>query len=82
MLLMVVLYVIEQINFSRSMIAMFYGINIVLTTISRSLIRMLSIFRKKDITRSIFCWLDIQAREEYINRINSIRSGDMLCVAF
>ncbi|MBO5208811.1 MAG: undecaprenyl-phosphate glucose phosphotransferase [Lachnospiraceae bacterium] len=73
LLLMVVLYVIEQINFSRSMIAMFYGINIVLTTISRSLIRMLlQFFRKKGYNLKYILLVGYsRAAEEYINRINS-----------
>lgn len=72
-LLMVVLYMVEQINFSRSMIAMFYGINIVLTTIFRSLIRMLlQFFRKKGYNLKYILLVGYsRAAEEYINRINS-----------
>lgn len=72
-LLMVGLYMIEQINFSRSMIALFYGINIVLTTISRSLIRtLLQFFRKKGYNLKYILLVGYsRAAEEYINRINS-----------
>ncbi|MBQ6805892.1 MAG: undecaprenyl-phosphate glucose phosphotransferase [Lachnospiraceae bacterium] len=72
-LLMVGLYVVEQINFSRSMIAMFYGINIVLTTIFRSLIRMsLQFFRKKGYNLKYILLVGYsRAAEEYINRINA-----------
>lgn len=72
-LLMVVLYMIEQINFSRSMIALFYGINILLTTISRSLIRtLLQLFRKRGYNLKYILLVGYsRAAEEYINRINS-----------
>ena len=41
-------YMVAQIHFSRTMMAMFYGINIVLTTLGRSLIRILiQYFREK-----------------------------------
>ena len=44
----VALYTIKQVHFSRSMILMFYFINIILTTVSRGLIRrILNFFRRK-----------------------------------
>lgn len=72
-LLLVVLYMIEQINFSRSMIALFYGLNIVLTTICRSLIRtLLQFFRKKGYNLKYILLVGYsRAAEEYINRINA-----------
>ena len=48
LLFLVVLYVINQPNFSRTMIVIFYIINIVLTTLSRQILRnALHYFRRK-----------------------------------
>lgn len=73
LLLIVCLYVVEQINFSRSMIALFYVLNIALTTISRSLIRIiLQFFRKKGYNLKYILLVGYsRAAEEYINRINA-----------
>lgn len=73
LLLIVCLYVVEQINFSRSMIALFYVLNITLTTISRSLIRvLLQFFRKKGYNLKYILLVGYsRAAEEYINRINA-----------
>ncbi|MDD6811572.1 MAG: undecaprenyl-phosphate glucose phosphotransferase [Lachnospiraceae bacterium] len=73
LLLIVCLYVVEQINFSRSMIALFYVLNIALTTISRSLIRViLQFFRKKGYNLKYILLVGYsRAAEEYINRINA-----------
>ncbi len=72
-LLVVTLYVVEQINFSRSMIAIFYVLNIIMTTISRSLIRtLLQYFRKKGYNLKYILLVGYsRAAEEYINRINA-----------
>ena len=66
-------YLIAQIHFSRSMMAMFYVINIVLTTLGRSLIRMLlQYFREKGYNlKYILLVGDSRATEEYIKRINA-----------
>ena len=71
--LIVYLYVVGQIDFSRSMIAMFYGINILLTTLFRSLIRMtLQFFRKKGYNLKYILLVGYsRAAEEYITRINA-----------
>ena len=71
--LIVYLYVVGQIDFSRSMIAMFYGINILLTTLLRSLIRMaLQFFRKKGYNLKYILLVGYsRAAEEYITRINA-----------
>lgn len=69
----VALYVIKQVHFSRSMIIMFYVINILLTTIFRSLIRTgLNYFRRKGYNLKYILLVGYsRACEEYINRINS-----------
>ena len=71
--LIVYLYVVGQIDFSRSMIAMFYGINVLLTTLFRSFIRMLlQLFRKKGYNLKYILLVGYsRAAEEYITRINS-----------
>ncbi len=66
-------YLIAQIHFSRTMMAMFYGINIFLTTLGRSLIRaLLQYFREKGYNLKYILLVGYsRAAEEYINRINS-----------
>ena len=66
-------YMVAQIHFSRTMMAMFYGINIVLTTLGRSLIRMLlQYFREKGYNLKYILLVGYsRATEEYINRINT-----------
>lgn len=66
-------YLVAQIHFSRTMMAMFYGINIVLTTLGRSIIRMvLQYFREKGYNLKYILLVGYsRATEEYINRINS-----------
>ena len=69
----VVLYVVKQIHFSRTMILMFYGINIVLTTLFRSLLRsVLQFFRKKGYNLKYVLMIGYsRAGEEYIDRVNN-----------
>ena len=69
----VVLYVVKQIHFSRTMILMFYGINIVLTTLFRSLLRsVLQFFRKKGYNLKYVLMVGYsRAGEEYIDRVNN-----------
>ena len=71
-LLMAGWYAIKQIHFSRSMMAMFYVINIILSTISRSIIRsLLQYFRRKGYNLKYILLVGYsRATEEYINRIN------------
>ena len=66
-------YMVAQIHFSRTMMAMFYGINIFLTTLGRSLIRMLlQYFREKGYNLKYILLVGYsRATEEYINRINT-----------
>lgn len=66
-------YMVAQIHFSRTMMAMFYGINIILTTLGRSLIRMLlQYFREKGYNLKYILLVGYsRATEEYINRINT-----------
>ena len=72
-LLMAGWYMISQIHFSRSMMGMFYLINIVLTTLGRSLIRvLLQYFREKGYNLKYILLVGYsRAAEEYINRINA-----------
>lgn len=72
-LLMAGWYMIAQIHFSRTMMAMFYVINIVLTTLGRSLIRMLlQYFREKGYNLKYILLVGYsRAAEEYIKRINA-----------
>ena len=72
-LLMAGWYLISQNHFSRSMMAMFFVINIVLTTLGRSLIRvLLQYFRDKGYNLKYILLVGYsRAAEEYINRINS-----------
>lgn len=72
-LFIVVLFVIKQQHFSRIMMFLFYIINIVLTTIFRSLIRsLLQFFRRKGYNRKYILLIGYsRAAEEYITRINA-----------
>lgn len=69
----VILYTIKQIHFSRTMILMFYGINIVLTTLLRGVIRaILQYFRRKGYNLKYVLMVGYsRAAEEYINRVNN-----------
>ncbi len=71
--IIVVLYVIKQIHFSRSMILMFFGINMVLTTIFRSVLRsLLEYFRRKGYNVKYILMVGYsRAGEEYINRVSN-----------
>ena len=72
-LFIVVLYMIKQQHFSRSMMGAFFVINIVLTTICRTLIRnTLLYFRKKGYNLKYILLIGYsRAAEEYITRINA-----------
>ena len=72
-LLMAGWYLVEQIHFSRAMMAYFFILNILLTTLGRSFIRMvLQYFREKGYNlKYILLEGYSRAAEEYINRINS-----------
>lgn len=72
-LLMAGWYLVEQIHFSRVMMAYFFVLNILLTTLGRSLIRMvLQYFREKGYNLKYILLVGYsRAAEEYINRINS-----------
>ncbi|MBO5092745.1 MAG: undecaprenyl-phosphate glucose phosphotransferase [Lachnospiraceae bacterium] len=73
LLFIVALYVINQPNFSRSMIFIFYVINIVLTTLSRQVLRnSLQYFRRKGYNLKYILLVGYsRAAEEYVNRINA-----------
>lgn len=72
-LFIVVLYLIKQPHFSRVMLFIFYIINIVLTTLCRSMIRsLLQFFRKKGYNLKYILLIGYsRAAEEYITRINA-----------
>lgn len=72
-LLMAGWYLVAQIHFSRMMMAMFYVINIILTTLCRSVIRMLlQYFREKGYNLKYILLVGYsRATEEYIKRINA-----------
>ncbi len=72
-LFIVVLYIIHQDDFSRVMIFIFYCVNIVLTTLSRSIIRsVLQFFRRRGHNLKYILLVGYsRAAEEYITRINS-----------
>lgn len=72
-LLMAGWYLVEQIHFSRAMMAYFFVLNILLTTLGRSLIRMvLQYFREKGYNLKYILLVGYsRAAEEYINRINT-----------
>ena len=71
-LLMVILYIINQLNISRFMIGAFYVINMILTGLVRALIRrMLQLFRRKGYNQKYVLLVGYsRAAEEYISRIN------------
>ncbi len=71
-LFIVILYVINQPDFSRSMIFIFYIINIILTTLFRSIVRkMLYFFRRKGYNLKHILLIGYsRAAEEYINRLH------------
>ena len=71
-LFMMILYLVEQYNLSRSMIAIFYVTNMLLTTIVRTLIRnLLQRFRRKGYNLKYVLLVGYStACEEYITRIN------------
>ncbi|MBD5490136.1 MAG: undecaprenyl-phosphate glucose phosphotransferase [Lachnospiraceae bacterium] len=72
-LLMAGWYLVSQIHFSRAMMAYYFIINILLTTLGRSLIRtLLQYFREKGYNLKYILLVGYsRAAEEYINRINS-----------
>ncbi len=65
-------YMVSQIHFSRLMMGYFYVLNIIFTTLGRSLIRiMLQYFREKGYNLKYILLVGYsRAAEEYINRIN------------
>ena len=73
LLFTVVLYVINEPNFSRSMIAIFYGLNTTFSILSRQILRnLLQYFRRKGYNlKHILLVGYSRAAEEYITRINS-----------
>ncbi|MBD5514143.1 MAG: undecaprenyl-phosphate glucose phosphotransferase [Lachnospiraceae bacterium] len=72
-LLMAGWYLVSQIHFSRAMMAYYFIINILLTTLGRSLIRtLLQYFREKGYNLKYILLVGYsRAAEEYINRINT-----------
>lgn len=72
-LLMAGWYLVSQIHFSRAMMAYFFVLNILFTTLGRSLIRMLlQYFREKGYNLKYILLVGYsRAAEEYINRINA-----------
>lgn len=72
-LFMVVLFSIKLQHFSRSLIIIFYIVNLILATLSRSLIRnVLQYFRKKGYNLKYVLLVGYsRAAEEYITRINA-----------
>lgn len=72
-LFIVTLYIIKQIDFSRSMIVIFYVINIILTTMFRFFVRfVLQYFRRKGYNLKYVLLIGYsRAAEEYITRINA-----------
>ncbi len=72
-LFMVMLFAVKQEHFSRSLIFIFYVINIILATLSRSMIRNgLQYFRKKGYNLKYVLLVGYsRAAEEYITRINA-----------
>ena len=73
LLFMVVLFSIKMQHFSRALIFIFYAVNIVLTTLSRSMIRnILQYFRKKGYNLKYVLLVGYsRAAEEYITRIKA-----------
>lgn len=72
-LFMVVLFTIKMQHFSRSLIIIFYVVNIIMATFSRSLIRnILQYFRRKGYNLKYVLLVGYsRAAEEYITRINA-----------
>lgn len=72
-LFIVILYMLKIQHFSREMMFLFYVINIVLTTLFRTMIRnLLHFFRKKRYNMKYILLIGYsRAAEEYITRINS-----------
>ncbi len=72
-LFIVALYVVNEPNFSRSMIFIFYVVNIILTTLSRQVLRnTLQYFRRKGYNLKYILLVGYsRAAEEYITRINA-----------
>ena len=72
-LLMASWYLVAQVHFSRAMMAYFYVINILLTNINRSVIRvLLQYFREKGYNIKYILLVGYsRAAEHYIDRINS-----------
>lgn len=72
-LFVTVLYVINQPNFARTWIFLFYCINIIFTTLCRQIIRnVLQYFRKKGYNIKYILLVGYsRAAEEYINRIQA-----------
>ena len=73
---MVVLYVIKQPHFSRAMIGIFFGLNVILETFVRNLIRyFLHFIRYKGYNVKYILLVGYsRAAEEYINRITANQS--------
>ena len=73
MLFMVVLYAFKIEHFSRLLVGLFYIINIILTTFSKTMIRnVLQYFRKKGYNLKYVLLVGYsRAAEEYITRINA-----------
>ena len=72
-LLIAALYMIEQMHFSRTMLGIFYVLNITLTILCRTMIRnLLRYFRRKGYNLKYILLIGYsRAAEEYINRINA-----------
>lgn len=72
-LFIVILYMVKIQHFSREMMVLFYVINIVLTTLFRTMVRsLLQFFRKKRYNMKYILLIGYsRAAEEYITRINS-----------
>ncbi|MDR0221245.1 MAG: undecaprenyl-phosphate glucose phosphotransferase, partial [Lachnospiraceae bacterium] len=72
LLFVVGLFVLKQNDFSRQMIVIFYGLNIVFTTLVRSLLRsVLQFFRRRRYNLKYVLLVGYsRAAEEYITRIN------------
>ncbi len=73
LLFLVVLYVVNQPDFSRTMIMIFYVVNVVLSTLSRQILRnALQYFRRKGYNLKYILLVGYsRAAEEYITRINA-----------
>ena len=73
LLFLVVLYVVNQPDFSRTMIMIFYVVNVVLSTLSRQILRKaIQYFRRKGYNLKYILLVGYsRAAEEYITRINA-----------